>query len=103
MVKKAERVVKRSPLRAVFGVVIALGLAVAAWFIAQAVIPAVPQIASLARGSERTQLILNGAIAFMIWLPLFALANLLVAVIAGKDPDDLRAKPLPPRQLNKKK
>ncbi len=102
MVKIAEKRQTRNPLLPIFGIIVAVGLAVAAWFGSDILIQAVPQLkASFSGGPSATTGHL--AIAVGLWLALLALAYFLVAFLAGKDPESAKDLKLPERKIKKKK
>lgn len=101
MVKQAEKIVKKSPLLPIYGLIIGLGLAVAAWLLVQVLEkwkPAQPLYAAAATLSNQTFGKLM--IAFAIWLVLIGIAYLVVAVMTGRDP--YQAEKLPPRRTQPK-
>lgn len=105
MVKVAERRVKRSPLVPVFGLVIALGLAAIAILIVTIVIDSgsVQQLLIFKDPQAPNRVVAILGLAFVLWLAMLGIAYLLVALLAGKDPDDARRLELPPREVDRKK
>jgi hypothetical protein len=97
MVKKAEVQKKRHPLTPVFGLLLAGGLFAIAYFLSSLL---VPKIASIAF-NQRPQATIGLAVG--IWVFFLALAFFLVAMLAGKDPDDAKQIPLPPKAKDLKK
>lgn len=105
MVKQAEKIKKRNPLVPVFGLIIAIGLAVAAWFITDLLIDKVPALTSAFRSISGQRSTLGQlALAGVIWLAMLAIAFFVVAMLVGKDPSDKAKKDigLPPRQVKKR-
>jgi hypothetical protein len=103
MVKQAERQVKRSPLLPIFGLIIAIGLGVVAWFGSDLLIQAVPQLKSNFGGVGQQANVGHIAIAIGLWLAMLALAFFLVALLTGKDPESAKGMKLPPREVKKKR
>ncbi len=103
MVKQAEKHVKRNPLLPIFGLIIAIGLGIAAWFGSDLLIQAVPQLKANF-GAENPQAPTGHiAITIGLWLAALAFTFFLVAVLTGRDPDSAKGMKLPPRQVKKKK
>jgi hypothetical protein len=103
MVRQAEKHETKNPLLPVFGLIIAIGLGVAAWFGSDLLIQAVPQLKSNFGGVGQQATIGHVAIAIGLWLALLALAFFLVALLTGKDPESAKGMKLPPREVKKKK
>jgi hypothetical protein len=100
MVKKAEKLKKRSPWVPVFGLITAVALGAVAYVISAYVVIKMPQVKSVIAGMERQATI---AFAVGIWLALLATAFFLVALIVGKDPESAKDIPLPPKAKDKPK
>ena len=95
MVKKAEKIRKRSPLLPVFGLIIAVGLFAIAYVLSAEVVVKLPQVRNVVSSNLS---LARWAFAFAIWLLFLGAAYFVVALAAGKDPDAGRNVPLPPRQ-----
>jgi hypothetical protein len=87
----------------VFGLIIAIGLGVAAWLSSDVLIKAVPQLKSNFEGTGQQATLGHVAIAVGLWLAMIAFAFFLVAVLAGKDPESTKGIKLPPRDIRKKR
>jgi hypothetical protein len=95
MVKKAEKIRKRSPLLPVFGLIIAVGLFAIAYVLSTEVVVKMPQVRNVVASNLP---LARWAFAFAIWLVFLGVAYFVVALAAGKDPDAARDMPLPTRQ-----
>jgi hypothetical protein len=100
MVKKAEKIKKRSPWVPVFGLITAVALGAVAYVIAAYVVIKIPQVKTVISGMERQATI---AFSVGIWLALLATAFFLVALIVGKDPESTKDIPLPPKAKDRPK
>ena len=101
MVKKAEVQKKRSPLTPVFGLLLAGGLFAIALFVSAGPVWNLPAVHNNIASSQKTLAIVGLAVG--IWLFLLALAFFLVSILAGKDPEDAKQIPLPPKAKDLKK
>lgn len=89
MVKQAEKKVKRNPLLPIFAIVLAVGFLVFGVIIANGLITGeIGKIQELMkfRSSPNKNVAIAG-IAFAIWLTLMAIMYFVVALLAGKDPN----------------
>ena len=99
MVKKAEKDTRRSPLLPVFGLLLAGGLLAAAYVITDQIVLKAGnfvggRVLAVIGQANTTYRI---AFTIAIWVAMLAVAYFLVAVLAGKDPNDADAIPLPPK------
>jgi|SRR5579871_2584768 len=101
MVKKAEVQKKRHPLTPVFGLLLAIGLFAIAYFLSAGPVWSMSAVHNAVGNANKPVAILG--IAFGIWLLFLAVAYFLVAVLAGKDPEDAKQIPLPPKAKDMKK
>jgi len=101
MVKKAEVQRKRHPLTPVFGLLLAAGLFAVAYFLSATVVMKLPSVSSAVASDQRTLATIGFAVG--IWVLFLAVAFFLVAMLAGKDPNDAKQMPLPPRAKDMKK
>lgn len=104
MVKQAERHHKPSPLLPIFGIIIAVGLAVVALVLTTALIDggSIQPLRQFQPANSPNRTIAILGIGFAMWLPMFALVMLFVTLLAGKDPEDAKQIQLPPRVKKKK-
>ena len=102
MVKKVELEQKKSPLRAIYGLIIAVGLFLISYGISsEFIVGKVPQVRDVVSQMGRpTATILFGV---AIWLVLLAFTFFLVAMIVGRDPKAANQIPLPPKASDKRK
>lgn len=105
MVKQAERRAKPSPLVPVFGLIMAVGLAAIAILIVTMVIDSgsIQQLQVFKDPAAPNRVVAILGLAFVLWLAMLGIAYLLVALFAGKDPEDARRLELPPREVDRKK
>jgi hypothetical protein len=105
---KEEKKRPRNPLAPVFGLIIAIGFAVAAYFAAQLIIPEVQQLRLIyvietinASGARELFIKPQGLLIVggILWLVMIGVAYALVAIIAGPSKRDLENKrKLPPKK-----
>jgi len=105
---REEKKRPRNPLAPVFGLIIAAGFAVAAYFAAQLIIPEVQQLRLIyvietvnASGARELFIKPQGLLIVggMLWLVMIGIAYALVAIIAGPSKRDLENKrKLPPKK-----
>jgi hypothetical protein len=105
---KEEKKRPRNPLAPVFGLIIAMGFAVAAYFAAQLIIPEVQQLRLIyvietinASGARELFIKPQGLLIVggILWLVMIGVAYALVAIIAGPSKRDLENKrKLPPKK-----
>ena len=104
MVKKAEIERKRNPLNPILGLLLAVGLLAIAYIITDQVILKSGNyigghvLAVIGQASTQYRILFTIA----IWVALLAVAYFLVAVMAGKDPNDINQMPLPPKNKKEK-
>ena len=100
MVKKAELDRKRHPLYPVFALLLVVGMLAVAFFITEVVVLKMPQVRSVVGGA-----LLQARIGFTvgIWFVLMAFSFFVVSLLVGKDPNDTKAMPLPPKAKDLKK
>lgn len=105
MVKEAEKIVKRSPLLPIYGLIIGVGLGIVAWLLKEIILsPTTPVFlrpirdAVAALGSR--QGLGEFVVAFGIWVILIGIAYFIVALMTGKDPH--MPDKLPPRRSEPK-
>ncbi len=107
-IAREEKKKPRNPLAPIFGLILALGLAALAYFLAQLIIPEVQQlrmvyvIETIAANGTRELFIKNEGILVvggLLWLLLLGTAYALVAILAGPSKRDLENKrKLPPKK-----
>ncbi len=95
MVKKAEKITKRSPLLPVFGLLIAVGLGAIAYVLSNEFVLKMPQVRAVIGDSVP---LARWAFTLIIWLMLLGIAYFLVAVLTGKDPESAQQYKLPTKQ-----
>jgi hypothetical protein len=101
MVKKAEVQKKRHPLTPVFGLLLAVGLFAIAYFLSATVVMKLPSVRTAVASNQMTLATVGFAVG--IWVLFLALSFFLVAMLAGKDPEDAKQIPLPPKAKDMKK
>ena len=102
MVKKAETQRKRGALTPVFGLLLAVGLFAIAYVLSDGVVMHMPAVrATLVDNSTKGTATI--AFAVGIWVIFLALGYFVVAILAGKDPEDAKQIPLPTKQKDLKK
>ncbi len=101
MVKKAEVQKKRHPLTPVFGLLLACGLFAIAFFLSATVVMKLPSVVNAVPSGQKMLATVGFAVG--IWVLFLALAFFLVAMLAGKDPEDAKQIPLPPKAKDLKK
>ena len=101
MVKKAEVQRKRHPLTPVFGLLLAAGLFVVAYVLSDGVIMHLSYVKNAVDIGHKSMATIGFAVG--IWVLFLAVAFFLVAMLAGKDPNDAKQIPLPPRAKDLKK
>ncbi|HRE46150.1 MAG TPA: hypothetical protein PLD47_00360 [Aggregatilineales bacterium] len=105
MVKQAEKQVKKNPLLPIFALILAGGLFFFALLIAnglvQGEIGKIAQLMTFKASPNRWTATIG--IAFGIWLVFIAIAYFVVAVAAGRDPDDSPKIEVTPLRKAKKK
>ncbi len=104
---KEEKKKPRNPLAPIFGLILAVGFGVVAYFAAQLIIPEVQQlrllyvIETINASGGRELLIKNEGVLIVggfLWIVMLGIAYLLVAIIAGPSQRDLANKrKLPPK------
>ena len=107
-IAREEKKKPRNPLAPIFGLILALGLAALAYFLAQLIIPEVQQlrtvyvIETVAANGTKELFIKNEGILVvggLLWLLLLGTAYALVAILAGPSKRDLENKrKLPPKK-----
>ncbi|MFN7210118.1 MAG: hypothetical protein ACK4P1_06965 [Aggregatilineales bacterium] len=107
-IAREEKKKPRNPLAPIFGLILALGLAALAYFLAQLIIPEVQQlrmvyvIETVAANGTKELFIKNEGILVvggLLWLLLLGSAYALVAILAGPSKRDLENKrKLPPKK-----
>lgn len=105
---REEKKQPRNPLAPIFGLLIAAGFAVAAYFAAQLIIPEVQQLRLIyviesinASGAKELFIKPQGLLIVggLLWLAMIGIAYALVAIIAGPSKRDLENKrKLPPKK-----
>ncbi|MBX3085417.1 MAG: hypothetical protein KF716_27530 [Anaerolineae bacterium] len=104
MVKQAVKEKKRSPLVPVAGLLLALGLAVVAYFLTNLIIDQNFMGAGAALKSTGANYNISFfALAVILWLIMTAIGYFLVSLLVGKDPDPMSAQNIPMRPRNIKK
>ena len=103
MVKIAEKERKRHPLTAVFGLLIAVGLFGISYVLTTEVIMKRFNQVAVAIKQLPNPTVGRILISVAVWVFLLALSFGVVAILAGKDPEDTSKIPLPPRESDKKK
>jgi hypothetical protein len=101
MVKKAEVQKKRSPLTPVFGLLLAVGLFAVAYFLSATIVMKMPAVKTAVASNQMTLATVGFAVG--IWVLFLAVGYFLVAILAGKDPEDAKQIPLPPKSRDMKK
>src|SRR5258708_7918960 len=104
MVKKAEEKKVRSPLLPVFGLIMAVSLFSVAFLFASGPVPDNPPVQGMFQQMDRADIpkaIIGLAVG--IWVIFLAAAVFLVAMLVGRDPEDAKQLPLPPRSADLKK
>jgi hypothetical protein len=100
---REEKKKPRNPLAPIFGIILALGFGVIAYFLAQLIIPEVQQLRLvyvIDRGAEGLYIKPEGLLIVggLLWLALMGIGYALVAIIAGPSRRDLENKrKLPPK------
>jgi hypothetical protein len=90
----------------VFGLVLAIALAILAFVLSEPIVRSVPQLRDIKAGVRvGGELISWGRllVAGGMWTVMMTFSYLLVAVLAGRDPKDTSKMKLPPRKVQPKK
>ncbi|MBX3065454.1 MAG: hypothetical protein U0528_16500 [Anaerolineae bacterium] len=104
MVKQAEKLKKVSPLLPIYGLVVAVGLAVVARLLVDPVLKVLPELNSALLSSGYPYETMKWVVAGAMWIVFIGLAYFLVALISGKDPTSPKyLPPLPERDPKKRR
>jgi hypothetical protein len=100
MVKIAEKQKKRSPLAAIYGLLLVVGLFGIAYVLTTEVIIKIPAVRPSLGGLDMQAKLL---LTFGVWIILLGLAFFVVAILSGKDPESSAQIPLPPKGKDKRR
>jgi hypothetical protein len=101
MVKQAEKIEQGNVTKPILGLIIAGGLAVAAFFLIDIVLNYLPQFKAAVNGMGNVGLG-RFLVGFAIWLILVTIGAFISAIVAGDDPKNIKV-PERPRPVKKKK
>lgn len=95
-----------NPLLPIFGLVLAIALAILAFILSEPLVRSVPQLRDIKAGIRvGGELITWGRllIAGGLWAVAMTISYLLVAILVGRDPTDTSKMKLPPRKVQPRK